>query len=343
MHTQVDPDSYIDVDESPRSSQRVKIRKRDKIQKMLRPVKATATAQQMIVQNDSQKSFQFTYQAARFEEGWLLHTLGYFYEQNWISDVLRKVKVGKEASVYLCRGGSAVHEKWVAAKIYRPYKLRSLKNDNLYRLGRDVLDENGKNITELGFLWSHKKRTTYGEEIRQQSWIQHELKALETLRGADADVPQVFEMDTNGILMTYIGDEQLGAPILNAVTLERDEAQFLFERVLRNIEVMLTHAIVHGDLSAYNILYWRGDITLIDFPQWVNPVKNPLAYRIFQRDVQRVCDYFASQGVDSNPRQLAEGLWHKYGYKKVPMVHPKDIDDSDKHDLKMWEDQKMDD
>lgn len=340
MHTQVDPDSYIDVDESPRTSQRMKIRKRDKIQKMLRPERATSQAQQMIAQNDTHASFQFTYKAARFEEGWLLASLGYFYEQNWIADVLHKVKVGKEASVYLCRGGAAVSEKLVAAKVYRPYKLRSLKNDNLYRVGREVLDENGKNITDLGFLWSHKKRTMYGEQIRQQSWIQHEVKALEILRGAGADVPRIFEQDTDSILMSYIGDEQQGAPILNAVTLELSEARSLFERTLSNIEIMLANGIVHGDLSAYNILYWKGGITLIDFPQMVSPEKNPLAYRIFLRDVQRVCDYFSSQGVDSNPRQLAEDLWHKYGHKKVPMVHPKDLDDSNEQDRKMWEDQK---
>jgi RIO kinase 1 len=155
-----------------------------------------------------------------------------------------------------------------------------------------------------------------------------------------ADVPHVFEMDTNGILMTYIGDEQLGAPILSTVTLEPVEARSLFERVLHNIELMLANGIVHGDLSAYNILYWDGKITLIDFPQVVSPANNPLAYRIFKRDVQRVCDYFATQGVESNPRQLAEALWQKYGYKMVPDVHPKYLDEGDARDRKMWEDQK---
>jgi RIO kinase 1 len=340
MNTQLDPDFFIDMDESPRTSQRVKIRKRNKIQKMLRPVKKNAEAQQMIQQNDSQKSFRFTYKAARFEEGWLLESLGYFYEQHWITDVLRKIKVGKEASVYLCLGGAAVPEKLVAAKIYRPTKLRSLKNDQLYRLGRDVLDEDGKSIIDLGMLKAHKKRSTYGEQIRHQSWIAYETKALETLRSLGADVPQVFEMDTNGILMTYIGDEQLGAPNLSTVTLEPDEAKSLFERVLHNIDLMLANGIVHGDLSAYNILYWDGEITLIDFPQMVSPVNNPLAYRIFKRDVQRVCDYFTTQGVESNPLQLAEAWWDKYGYKKVPDVHPKYLDEGDARDRKMWEEQK---
>jgi RIO kinase 1 len=340
MNTKQDPEYYEDMDESPRSSHRIKGIKRAKIQAMLRPVKTTTQAQQMIQQNDSHQTFQFTYKAARFEEGWLLDSLGYFYEQHWIADVLRKIKVGKEASVYLCVGGAAVPDRLVAAKVYRPRMFRSLKNDQLYRLGRDVLDEDGKTIVDLGMLKAHKKRTTYGEQIRHQSWIAYESRALETLQEAGADVPHVFEMNTNGILMTYIGDEQLGAPILSTVTLGLDEARSLFERVVHNIELMLANGIVHGDLSAYNILYWNGEITLIDFPQMVSPVNNPLAYRIFKRDVQRVCDYFATQGVESNPRQLAEGLWQKYGYKMVPDVHPKFLDEGDTRDRKMWEEQK---
>ena len=45
------------------------------------------------------REFQFTYKAARFEEAWLLDSLVEIAEHQWISDVLRKVKSGKEASV----------------------------------------------------------------------------------------------------------------------------------------------------------------------------------------------------------------------------------------------------
>ena len=57
-------------------------------------------------QDDSSRSFNFTYRAARFEEWWLLESLGDFYEHKWISDVLRRLKGGKEASVYLCQAGA---------------------------------------------------------------------------------------------------------------------------------------------------------------------------------------------------------------------------------------------
>ena len=48
---------------------------------------------------------------------------------------------------------------------------------------------------------------------------------------------------------------------------------------------MLYRDVVHGDLSAYNILVWDGEITLIDFPQAVDPKKNRHAQAFLERDV----------------------------------------------------------
>ena len=83
---------------------------------------------------------------------------------------------------------------------------------------------------------------------------------------------------------------------------------------------MLDQERVHGDLSAYNILYWEGKISLIDFPQAINPHRNPNAYPIFQRDVKRVCDYFSAQGVRVDPITLAEELWTRHGYSTAPNI-----------------------
>ena len=88
----------------------------------------------------------------------------------------------------------------------------------------------------------------------------------------------------------------------------------LFERVLHNMDILLAQGKVHGDLSAYNILYWQGQISLIDFPQVVSPRENRNAYPIFQRDVRRVCDYFARQGVRADAGRLARELWEGHGY-----------------------------
>lgn len=291
-------------------------------------------------QDDSSRSFHYTYKAARFEEWWLLDSLGDFYEHKWISDVLRRLKGGKEASVYLCRGSESTQSDLLTAKVYRPRSLRNLKNDGIYRTGRTDLDEDGNALVKEADVNAIRKRTSYGEELRHQSWIAYEFKTLELLYDAGADVPRPFAMEKNAILMEYIGDLNTAAPTLNAVTLEREEARELFDRVVLNLNLLLANQRIHGDLSAYNILYWDGGITLIDFPQVVHPETNPSAWVIFLRDVTRVCQYFASQGVRNNARKLAADLWTSHGHRVAREVHPSLLDAEDPRDRKLWEKQK---
>jgi len=300
--------------------------------------KAPPGAEQFIhAQDDSVRTFEFSYKAARFEASWLLASLRYFYEQHWIADVLRKIKVGKEASVYLCRSGELVNAPLVVAKVYRPRMLRALKNDNLYREGRQVLDENGKPVVDLGMLKAQHKRSVYGEQIRHQSWIAHEYYTLQTLHQAGANVPRPYEMANNAILMEYLGDETRPAPTLNEVTLSPGEPAHLFGHIEHNLDLLLEAGLVHGDLSAYNILYWNGGITLIDFPQVVPVKENRNAYALFERDVVRLCEYFIRQGLTLPSRRLAAKLWTRHGYRLKTEIDPHLLDAEDPLDRKLWE------
>jgi RIO kinase 1 len=77
---------------------------------------------------------------------------------------------------------------------------------------------------------------------------------------------------------------------------------------MKAIELMLYRNVVHGDLSPYNVLVWEGTATIIDLPQAVDPRKNRHAERLLERDVTRVCEYFARYGVRSSPQRLASDL-----------------------------------
>jgi RIO kinase 1 len=112
--------------------------------------------------------------------------------------------------------------------------------------------------------------------------------------------------------MEYIGDESLPAPTLSDVSLAREEAVGLFAVVIDNVRLMLENHFVHGDLSAYNILYWAGKMAIIDFPQVVDARVNPNAHVLLRRDVQRVCDYFARYQVRSDPTRIVRELWEPY-------------------------------
>jgi RIO kinase 1 len=270
------------------------------------------------------REFQFTYKAARFEEVWLLDSLVEIAEHQWISDVLRKVKGGKEASVYLCKSGNAIAAPFVAAKIYRPRMLRNLKNDAQYRVGRVDLDEDGSTLWKRADADAIAKRSSYGEELRHQSWIAYEFTTMELLHESGADVPKPYAMEKNAIVMDFIGDAAIAAPVLNSVSLDRHEAQIIFDRVVYNIDILLAHNRIHGDLSAYNILYWNDGIKLIDFPQVVLPEENPAAWNILRRDILRVCEYFTRQGIRVDPQKLAEDLWKAHRY---PLPVAKAVDE----------------
>ncbi|MBI5352450.1 MAG: hypothetical protein HZB50_07425 [Chloroflexi bacterium] len=302
--------------------------------------KQVADARLFVRAQEISREFKFTYKAARFEEAWLLDSLVEIAQHQWISDVLRKVKGGKEASVYLCKSGTAVDASLVAVKVYRPRSLRNLKNDQQYRVGRVDLDADGNALVKSGDVHAIQKRTNYGEGLRHQSWIAYEFRTLETLYDVGVDVPKPYAMEKNSILMGYVGDLESAAPALVSISLNPDEAQRLYERVVYNIDLMLKHNCIHGDLSAYNILYWNGDITLIDFPQVVLPESNPSSWNIFLRDVTRTCQYFSVQGVNCDGRKLAADLWTSHGHKIVKELDPKYLDAELPEDRQVWEKQK---
>lgn len=259
-------------------------------------------------------NFETTYKPSRHEAGWLLSSLKQFYDDKLICDVQAQVKGGKEANVYRCRATNGFETELVAAKVYRPRKFRNLRNDRLYREGRDIITADGRPVknSDTRVMKALNKKSDFGVQVQHTSWLMYEFTTLQNLHANGANVPKPYAAAENALLMGYVGDENGAAPTLIEVALEMGEAQRLYHDVLRNIEILLAQGVIHGDLSAYNILYWNGEITLIDFPQVVGVLQNPHARDIFGRDVQRVCDYFARCGVALNPDRTATNLWRKY-------------------------------
>ncbi|MDE3090372.1 MAG: hypothetical protein KGJ80_13405 [Chloroflexota bacterium] len=264
-----------------------------------------------VAQLGIETEFNPTFSASRFERAWILEYLGPFFEDHFIADVLRQVKGGKEATVYCCQADARMGVELIAAKVYRPKIFRTLKNDAEYRQGRVVMDEEGFVVRGRRAKLAMKKKTPYGQELLHAAWLETEYKMLRRLHAAGADVPKPIAQGTNTILMEYLGDADMPAPTLNTVDLPRDEARMLFDRVIHNAELMLRQSCVHADLSAFNLLYWEGDLRIIDLPQAVDPYVNPRAFQMFERDLLRVCQYFHRYGIDTNPRQLAREMWKR--------------------------------
>lgn len=266
--------------------------------------------------NDHEQDFIPTYAAAldplHHERQWVIDSVGGFYRDNLITDVTRLVKGGKEANVYCCPASPETGVKLIAAKLYRPRMLRHLRNDALYREGRLTRDKDGKQIRGSREARAMLKKTKFGKHLGIMNWIMHEYLVQNELFEAGADVPKPIAQRGNTILMDYVGDEWGPAPTLSEISLPTEEAQPLFERVIDNVRLMLSHHYIHGDLSAYNILYWEGEIEVIDFPQMVDARKNQNAVALLERDIGRVCEYFDRFGVETNAASLSFEIWDQY-------------------------------
>jgi RIO kinase 1 len=224
----------------------------------------------------------------------------------WITDVLSTVKSGKEATVYCCEAHPSVGNDLVAAKVYRPFVARAMRDDAIYREGRGMRDRRQQRAV--------KKKSKLGRRVQMASWIEHEFETLRLFHDVGVDVPAPYVHLGHAILMEYVGTAETPAPMLSRVRLGAGEAQPLFERLMQNIELMLACGWVHADLSAYNVLYWEGKATIIDLPQAVDVYRNRSAFFLLHRDIDRLCRYFARYGVEVAPCALANDLWERYAF-----------------------------
>jgi RIO kinase 1 len=253
----------------------------------------------------------WTYTPTDPERIYLIESLGAFFEDQWLSDILYKVRVGKEATCYCCRAHPETGMDLIAAKVYRPGALRAMRNDWYYRIGRE-LNTGGRGVAYRGRVQrALKKHTRFGKQVERISWSSNEFTLLTKLHGLGADVPKPLASSENAILMEFLGDEVRGAPTLHMVRLDPTEARSLFDRIMGNITLMLREYIVHADLSAHNILYWNGSACVIDMPQAILADRHPGAFELLARDVDRACQYFKKQGVDCDPIAISIDLWNR--------------------------------
>ncbi len=254
-----------------------------------------------------------TFGAGASEEALLQAALSGFYRDHVITDVLARVKGGKEANVYCCQAHPGTGLELIAAKIYRPQAHRTMRNDAIYKEGRLMLDDEGKGIVRGARIKrAIAKKTEFGREVTTFSWIEHEYDMLQLLHAAGADVPRPVGHVSNAILMEYLGDVNDPAPNLNSVVLSQRAARAMFKCLLWHVELMLKYNRIHSDLSAYNILYWEGRAVVIDFPQAVVALKNPHAFDLLQRDIERLCQYFARYDIQADAQALAANLWQAF-------------------------------
>jgi RIO kinase 1 len=267
-------------------------------------------------------AFASNVQVTKAERAWIREHLEPFRESCLIEDVAARIKAGKEATVYACTAHPSTTHPLIAAKLYRLRSLRGAQNAGRYQQGRSVQAPEGG--AALPRAWRlHKaiaQRSAKGLSALQSSWLWHEFTLLTSLHARGAHVPKPLAHNEYALLMEFIGQGLEPAPTLNEVTLAPREAKLLLEQILFDLELLLELGWVHGDLSAYNILYEPGRALLIDFPQVVSCSENAEARALFERDLTRLAQYFSRAGAPFDPHAHAAALWAKH----VAEVDPHD-------------------
>lgn len=195
------------------------------------------------------------------------------------TEVVGLISAGKEADVYLARYNGAP----LAIKSYRLYRTS-------HRGGRPIKADS------MGWLAAHEY------EMMRQAW-----------KGG-VRVPTPARRIENRFSMRYLGTEDGPALRLKDVRLD-DPAEFL-EAVLKEVRRLAASGVVHGDLSAYNVLVLDGEPFLIDFSEslrvdrtgsspWIRLTE---ARSALVRGLLSLGSYFRRYGLSVDPDAFAADL-----------------------------------
>uniref|UniRef100_A0A3P8WD49 Serine/threonine-protein kinase RIO1 n=1 Tax=Cynoglossus semilaevis TaxID=244447 RepID=A0A3P8WD49_CYNSE len=112
--------------------------------------------------------------------------------------------------------------------------------------------------------------------------------------------PETFQIPSwllHVLLMSFIGTDNVPAPLLKNAALSESKARELYLQVLQNMRRMFQEArLVHADLSEFNMLYHNGDAYIIDVSQSVEH-DHPCALEFLRKDCSNVNEFFVRRGV----------------------------------------------
>jgi RIO kinase 1 len=223
-----------------------------------------------------------------------------------IDRVLRPLKSGKEASVYVVHGGGEVR----CAKVYKDMAQRSFQQRSLYQEGRKV--RGSREARAIG------KATRYGRKQQEVAWKNAEVDALYQLRDAGVRVPEPFGY-FHGVLVMELVTDAAGhsAPRLGEVELSAEQARDFHRFLLREIVKMLCVGLIHGDLSEYNVLVAEEGPVIIDFPQVVSATGNNASRRLLLRDVNALTARLGRFAPELLDTWYGEEMWSLYEAGKL--------------------------
>jgi RIO kinase 1 len=223
-----------------------------------------------------------------------------------VDEVIRPLKSGKEAAVYVVLSEGAVR----CAKVYKEANKRGFHKQMLYREGRTVRNSRQARAMEKG--------TRFGRKEQEEVWQNAEVDALYRLAAAGVRVPQPYHFLEGVLLMELITDEDgVAAPRLNDLDLNGELALQYHDQLIREVVKMLCAGLVHGDLSEFNVLVDAQGPVIIDLPQAIDAAANNHAPRMLERDVGNLALYFGQFAPELLSTSYGKEIWHLYESGKL--------------------------
>jgi len=243
-----------------------------------RAQKKLAHKEKTVEKRDKMLIHDFSSERATLEEVFDQATLMVIYQflnSGVLYEVHGVVNAGKEARVYW---GKNKEGKDLAVKIYLTASAEFRKGMLKYIEG----DYRFKGV-------KHDTRSLIF------AWAQKEFRNLEQASRAKVRVPKPIAVKNNVLVMEFIGKNGVNAPSLKEQA--PSDPEKVYEILLTYLERLYRKAdLVHGDLSEYNIMMWKGKPVIFDLAQAV-PTSHPMAEFFLRRDLTNVNRFFSRLGV----------------------------------------------
>eukprot|EP00123_Amoebidium_parasiticum_P013304 comp21887_c0_seq1/m.31347 comp21887_c0_seq1/g.31347 ORF comp21887_c0_seq1/g.31347 comp21887_c0_seq1/m.31347 type:complete len:632 (-) comp21887_c0_seq1:489-2384(-) len=188
------------------------------------------------------------------------------------------VSTGKEANVY--HAFTPDHEE-LAIKVYKT-SILVFKDRDRYVDG------------EFRFRHGH---TTSNPRKMVRLWAEKEMRNYNRLQVAGIPSPEPILLRQHVLVMRFLGKDGWAAPRLKDAEISEEKARELYTQVVKDMRILYQDCrLVHGDLSEYNLLYWKHMVYFIDVSQSVEH-DHPRALEFLRSDCHNITEFFSKQGV----------------------------------------------
>ncbi|MCQ2056410.1 MAG: serine protein kinase RIO [archaeon] len=204
-----------------------------------------------------------------------LLTIYDFMNKGYIDSVHYLISTGKEGNIFHVKDNN---KKTYALKIFRSQTttfksiLRYIEGDPRFK----------------GLTGNRKKIIS--------AWASKEYRNLQRYFKNGIHVPKPIRCEKNCLLMEYIGDED--KPALQLKYAIMNKPNVVYRKVISFIVDGYKKAnLVHGDMSEYNILYWKEEPILIDCGQALT-IDHLNAKEFLIRDIRNINRFFKDRNVE---------------------------------------------